>query len=109
MESVSVGSAVTYHHDSVNRVLSEFDTDISKFNEEYMFKRLKEEMVQGFTGMPNQYQMLLLCVFYNEVFYFQQVFIAWLRRRSLWFEKLRCNPYEGVWYTQFFWIGICSL
>ena len=39
--------------------------------DEFLYKRLKEEMVGGFTGMPhNKYRMLLLAAFYQEVFYF---------------------------------------
>lgn len=33
-------------------------------------KHYKEEMVQGFTGMQHKHHMLLLAIFYNQVFYF---------------------------------------
>jgi hypothetical protein len=51
-------------------------------------------MVQGFTGMQGQHRMLLLSVFFNQVYYFSQLLTQWLRIKYKPFDQLRTNPYS---------------
>ena len=53
-----------------------------------LYRRYKEEMVSGFTGLPShgKHRMLLLCVYYNEVFMLQQLVTTYVRQRCEWFD-----------------------
>ena len=58
------------------------------------YRQYKEEMVSGFTGLPDggKHRMLLLCVYYNEVFFLAQLVTLRLRLHSPWFNRMREDP-----------------
>ena len=85
---------------------------IKNLTEDDLYKQFKEEMVSGFKGLPEgtEHRMLLLAVFYNEVFYLQQVLIHRLMVWSPRFRRFREKPYEGPLCFQWWWLGwICLL
>jgi hypothetical protein len=44
--------------------MQDFAVNLNELTPDSIQKHLKEEMVQGFIGMPSKHQMLLLAIFY---------------------------------------------